>query len=81
MAGRDTDGLDELCRIASAAMQARGHVIELWVAPPGEEATARRAVCRRCGRSVNVRAEHGMTGVAGAALTERCNGPSVPTTG
>jgi hypothetical protein len=80
MPGRDT-GLDQLRRIASAAVQELGHVMGGWVAPAGEEATARSAVCRRCGRTVNVRAEPGLTGVAGLALTERCTGPSVPSTG
>ena len=71
MIGRQTSGLGELCRAAAAAVQNRGHVLDGWVAPRGDQASA-RAVCRHCGRTVNVRSESGLTGVAGAALTERC---------
>ncbi len=81
MAGQDTNGLGEMCRIAVAAVQERGHVMEDWVAPRGEKALARTAVCRRCGRTVSVRAEPGLTGVAGRALTELCHGRGEPTTG
>jgi hypothetical protein len=81
MAGQDTNGLGELCRIAAAAVQERGHVMEDWVAPRGDKALARTAVCRHCGRTVRVRAEPGLTGVAGRALTELCNGRGEPTTG
>jgi hypothetical protein len=80
MAGQDTNGLGELCRIAAVAVEQRGHVMEDWRAPRGAEASARTAVCRHCGRTVTVRAEPGLTGVAGGALTELCRGHSEPTT-
>lgn len=81
MVGQQTNGLGELCRIAAEAVQNRRHVLDDWVAPPGEKASARMAVCRHCGRTVNVRWEPGLTGVAGPALTENCRAGSEPTTG
>jgi hypothetical protein len=81
MVGRQTNGLGELCRIAAEAVQNRRHVLDDWVAPRGEKASARMAVCRHCGRTVNGRWEPGLTGVAGPALTENCRAGSEPTTG
>jgi hypothetical protein len=65
--------LDELVRLASVAAGRKGHEIREWAAdPPGAE-DARRATCNRCGRALYVRVGAGMTGMAGAALTERCD--------
>jgi hypothetical protein len=72
MVGQQTNSLGELCRAAAAAVRNRGHVLDDWVAPHGHQASARMAVCRHCGRTVSVRSEPGLTGVAGPALTEHC---------
>jgi len=64
--------LDVLCQTALDMALVQGHELEEWTAVPGEEAIARRTSCRRCGRSVYVRAESGLAGAAGTALTERC---------
>jgi hypothetical protein len=64
--------LAELCELASSRAENRGHDLDDWVAPPGDDTIARSAACRRCGRVVYVRAEDAMQGMAGAALTEAC---------
>jgi hypothetical protein len=64
--------LFEVCNRAAAAACARGHALDQWSAPPDEDAIARAAVCRRCGRVVYVRAEGGFAGAAGEALTQNC---------
>lgn len=69
------DGGDEiaaLCRLASTTLGARGHEIDEWHTDSADPAIARRAVCRRCGLPVQVRAEGGLTGIAGPALTTPC---------
>jgi hypothetical protein len=68
------DQLDALCQTAMDAALARGHDLGEWEAAPGEEPIARRSSCRRCGRTAYVRAESGLAGAAGTALTERCPG-------
>jgi hypothetical protein len=64
--------LVELCERAAEAACARGHALDRWSTPPEEEAIARAAVCRRCGRVAYVRAESGFAGAAGEALTQNC---------
>jgi hypothetical protein len=65
--------LDELVRLAAVAAGRKGHDVRDWTAdPPGAE-DARTATCSRCGRTLHVRVGEGMTGMAGTALTERCN--------
>jgi hypothetical protein len=71
-----TDGrneLAELCALAAAAAEKQGHELDDWIQPDRDEATGLRAVCRRCGRVVYVRAESSMQGMAGAALREPCS--------
>jgi hypothetical protein len=64
--------LDELVRLAAAAAARKGHDVGDWTTdPPG--ADARRGTCSRCGRTLYVRVGEGMTGMAGAALAERCD--------
>jgi len=64
--------LEDLRQMAEAATLAGGHELGGWEAPPGEEAIALRAVCRRCGRIAYIRSEAGLAGTAGDALTEPC---------
>ena len=64
--------LDELCEIAEGAATARGHRLRAWRGVPGEQDIARRTVCSRCGRAAVVRADKGLSGLAGAALLESC---------
>jgi hypothetical protein len=64
--------LDDVCAMAADAARAQGHDLGPWEAPPGEEAVARMAACRRCGRVAYVRSESGLAGAAGEVLTERC---------
>jgi hypothetical protein len=71
VAGVDLEGMSE---IAGERARAQGHELGPWEAPAGDEAIALRAVCRRCGRVAYVRAEGGMAGSAGDALTEGCSG-------
>ena len=66
------DHLLELCDRTAEAAQARGHELDSWTAPPGQNGVARAAVCRRCGRVAYVRAESGFAGAAGEALTQDC---------
>jgi hypothetical protein len=66
-------GLAELCAQAEARVSARGHVLTQWQAPAGEEAVARGADCRRCGRTIYVRAEGDLKGLSGRTLTEPCD--------
>jgi hypothetical protein len=68
----DRATLGELCALASAAAKARGHELDDWIDPAGDDTTARRATCRRCGRVVYIRVEDGMQGMAGPALREPC---------
>jgi hypothetical protein len=72
MTRTSAEDLDALCATASAAARARGHELGEWEARPVEEQVARRAVCRGCGAVAYVRAEAGLQGLAGAALTEAC---------
>jgi hypothetical protein len=67
-----TEHLLELCERAAEAARARGHELNPWRAPPGGDAIARAAICRRCGRVAYVRAESGFAGAAGEALTQSC---------
>jgi hypothetical protein len=65
--------LAELCAQAEARATARGHVLSQWQAPAGEEAVARGAECRRCGRTIYARAEGDLKGLSGRTLTEPCD--------
>jgi hypothetical protein len=65
--------LDELCRLAMAAAEGRGHDIREWVDERDDGALAKRARCDRCGKPIYVRIEDGMTGMAGGALTQSCD--------
>jgi hypothetical protein len=65
--------LAELCAQAEARATERGHVLAQWHAPEGEEAIARAADCRRCGRGIYVRAEGDLKGFSGRMLTEPCD--------
>jgi hypothetical protein len=49
-----------------------GHELSHWTPPPGEEELALRAYCKRCRRTIYVRAERGLEGIAGSAARERC---------
>jgi hypothetical protein len=64
--------LVELCERTADAAHARGHELDSWATPPGQDGVARAAVCRRCGRVAYVRAESGFAGAAGEALTQDC---------
>jgi hypothetical protein len=70
--------LGELCALAAARAERRGHDLDEWVHPPGEVRPARRAVCRRCGRVVYVRIENQLKGIAGTAVHEPCLEPDSP---
>jgi hypothetical protein len=62
-----------MSEMAEEKARAHGHDLGPWEAPVGEEAIARRAVCRRCGRVAYVRSERGMAGSTGDALTDSCS--------
>jgi hypothetical protein len=64
--------LDELCRLAASRAKGLGHELAAWETPAGEETIGRASVCGRCGRSVYVRIEGGLKGMAGDALTSAC---------
>jgi len=72
-----SEHLRELCERAAEAAGSRGHELNSWSAPPGEDAIARAAVCQRCGRVAYVRAESGFAGAAGEALIQSCEPASV----
>jgi hypothetical protein len=63
--------LEELCELAQSAARGKGHDLGGWTGD-GDAEVARTATCARCGRRVHVRVGAGMTGMAGAALTEPC---------
>jgi hypothetical protein len=67
------EGLVDVCAQAETRAAAAGHVLTPWRAPVGEEAIARAADCGRCGRTIYVRAEGDLKGLAGRALTEPCD--------
>jgi hypothetical protein len=58
--------------MASSAAGSRGHDIDGWEWLHESEDVAGTATCRRCGRTVHVRAGGGLRGAAGRALTEDC---------
>ena len=64
--------IEHVCEMAAEAAQARGHDLGVWKRAPGEQAIARTAACRRCGRIAYVRLESGLAGAGGDALTEPC---------
>jgi hypothetical protein len=72
MMASSAEYLPELCERTEEAARARGHDLDSWTAPPGQDGVARAAVCRRCGRVAYVRAESGFGGAAGEALTQDC---------
>jgi hypothetical protein len=72
MAGDPAGELEALCRLAGSRAEALGHELVSWEIPSGEEAIARASACLRCGRTVYVRIEGGLKGMAGDALTTAC---------
>jgi hypothetical protein len=66
------DALTELRALAVERASRLGHDLDAWEPPPDEDGVALRASCRRCGRTVYVRAEPGLGGIAGHAARERC---------
>jgi hypothetical protein len=60
--------------MAGELAQRNGHDLGAWEAPDGEEAVARRAVCRECGQVAYVRSEGVLAGTGGAALSAPCAG-------
>ena len=72
MGGMADPEIEALCQMASRAARSRGHDIDGWDwSPQGVSGTS---TCRRCGRSVHIRAEAGLKGAAGLALVEDCGG-------
>jgi hypothetical protein len=61
-----------LCEMASSAARSRGHDMDGWEWMNEAEGVAATATCRRCGRTVHIRAGGGLKGAAGRALTEDC---------
>jgi hypothetical protein len=66
------DEIVALCRLADEVLRARGHDPGEWQTDSADRSIARTAVCRRCGLPAHVRAEHGLKGLAGAAVTTPC---------
>jgi hypothetical protein len=65
--------LADLCRLAAATAARNGHEISRWSEIRDGSDDVRRGSCDKCGRRLDVRVGTGMTGMAGAALTEPCN--------
>jgi uncharacterized paraquat-inducible protein A len=76
MADRPGDEIVALCRLADEVLRARGHDLGEWHTDLADPSIARTAVCRRCGLPVHVRTEHGLKGLAGAAVTTPCMLPA-----
>jgi hypothetical protein len=72
------DEIAALCRVAAEALRARGHELSEWRTDSADPSVARVADCRRCGLPVYVRTEHGLSGLAGDALTAPCRPPAQP---
>jgi hypothetical protein len=66
------DDISALCRLAAEVLRARGHDPGDWETNSADPSIARTAVCRRCGLPAHVRAEQGLKGLAGAAVTTPC---------
>ena len=78
---RPQTGDRALARLADLGFERAGrlgHALVSWEAPPHEEGTALRSYCTRCRRTVYVRAEDGLEGLAGNALRERCSRAGEP---
>jgi hypothetical protein len=77
MADSRGEEIAALCKLASQTLRGRGHDMGEWNTNSADPSIARTAVCRRCGLSAHIRAEHGLRGVAGPALSTRCTpGPA-----
>lgn len=57
---------------ADRRARTRGHRLGPWEDRNDDSALAARAVCKTCGRVAYIRFEAGLSGAAGAALTEGC---------
>lgn len=64
--------LDALRQMACRAAVSRGHDIDGWEWLTEADGVAGTATCRRCGRTVHIRADGGLKGAAGLALVEDC---------
>jgi hypothetical protein len=71
------EALNQLCELAHQRASGLGHALSHWTPPPDEEEFALRAYCKRCKRTVYVRAEHGLEGIAGSAAREPCESAHV----
>jgi hypothetical protein len=69
---RQINALTELQALAADRASRLGHELEAWETPPTETQIGLSSSCRRCGRTVYVRAEPGLGGIAGRAVRERC---------
>jgi hypothetical protein len=65
-------GVEGVWRIALERAAALGHDIYPTAVSPGEEEIANAGACTRCGATVYVRSERGLTGMAGKALSQSC---------
>jgi hypothetical protein len=72
MPDRGRDEIVALYALASETVRARGHDIAEWTTDAADSTITGTAVCRRCGLPVHIRAEAGLRGLAGAALTTPC---------
>jgi hypothetical protein len=68
--------IEALCQLASHTAGSRGHDMDGWEWLHEEEGVAATATCRRCGRTVHIRAAGGLKGAAGRALVEDCGRPN-----
>jgi hypothetical protein len=71
------EALNRLCQLAHQRASDLGHDLSQWAPPPGEQELALRAYCNRCRRTIYVRAERGLEGVAGSAAKEPCDSAHV----
>jgi hypothetical protein len=65
-------GIEGVWRTALERAVGLGHDIYPTVVSPGEQEIANGGACTRCGATVYVRSERGLTGMAGKALSQAC---------
>jgi hypothetical protein len=63
---------EDLQELALDKARTLGHTPAEWVAADEASASARRTTCTRCGMIGYVRREHGLIGMAGELLADRC---------
>ena len=71
------EALNRLCELAQRRASDLSHELSHWSPPPDEDELGLRAYCKLCRRTIYVRAEGGLEGLAGSAASEQCDSTHV----